>query len=700
MNKCIIRNIFRFSLITFLCAFFPFSAIAKVERIDITSREIFADGHQFGKTGSYEKLVGTIFYSADPELPANAGIIDLDKADRGPDGYVHYKADLFILKPADLSKGNGAILYDVNNRGNKLALRFFSGAPMKNDPQTIEDSGDGYLFREGYTLVWSGWDGELLPAKDRLRLLAPPASNDGEPITDIVQAELFTNSVPEDEILDTLSISWPSTVLGLHGAYPPTESGRKNATLTWRRAEKDPRIPIPRSQWDIISKTFPEEDPEWTSLPQVTLRLPCGFRPGYLYELIYEAKNPVVMGLGFAAVRDLISYLRHETNARNPLFDPDSSTSIHCTLGFGVSQSGRFLRDFLYQGFNADENGRIVFDGLIPHVAGAGRGFFNARFAQPTRTNFQHDGHLYPIDRFPFTYAVTTDPLTGKTDGILRRAFETGTVPYIMNVNTSADYWTRGASLSHTHPGGNVDAVIPKTVRFYALLGTSHSPSDYPARRSTGQQLNNPANYAPLLKALLAGLNKWVRGEGAPPPSAYPRFSNNTLASYSQDSTGFPYIPGVRYPEVIQQSALCDYGPHFEQEKIITIAPPTELSHYNTYVPRCDRDGNPIGGIRLPDLEIPLATFTGWNLRNPQAGADNELVSMNGSYIPFPKTKKERQRLGDPRPSIEERYTSFQDYVEKYKACAKEMVNQGYLLEEDIAPLVKEREQFRELFIK
>ena len=672
-------------------------AQAKVERVEITSQRIFAEGHDFGETGSYETLAGTVFYAVDPDLPANVGIVDLDKAKRGRDGLVHFKADLFILKAVDLTKGNGAILYDVNNRGNKLALRLFNDAPSTNDPRSLTDSGDGFLMRQGYTIVWSGWDGELLPADHRLRLLTPVATDNGKEITGIVRAELFAD-LSEDRPTDTLSVSWSSTSLDLHGGYPPTERGKKQATLTWRLREKDPRVPIPRSQWEIITRTFDEGDPTWTSLPQVTLHLPSGFRPGYLYELLYEAKNPVVMGLGFAAVRDLVSWLRFTPAEDNPLRDSTTGTFVRYVYGFGVSQSGRFLRDFLYQGFNADEEGRQVFDGLIPHAAGGGRGFFNARFAQPTRTNFQHDGHLYPVDTFPFTYADITDPFTGRTDGILHQARSAGTVPFIMHVNTTAEYWTRSGSLAHTDPQGQNDAEIPDSVRMYAFDGTQHGTGHYPAKRSSGQQLDNPTNYVPLLKALLVGLDTWARGQGQPPPSAYPRIDQGTLVDWKQETTGFPLIPGIRYPEVIQQPSLCDYGPHFPMEGIITMEPPAVWADYTVKVPRCDQDGNPLGGIRLPDVEVPLATFTGWNLRNRSAGAENELVSMNGSYIPFPKTREDRFRQGDPSLSVEERYRSFEDYIEKYTSFAKELVAKGYLLEEDVEPMLQEREQFRDLF--
>jgi hypothetical protein len=346
-----------------------------------------------------------------------------------------------------------------------------------------------------------------------------------------------------------------------------------------------------------------------------------------------------------------------------------------------------------------DEEGRRVFDGIIPHVAGGGRGFFNARFAQPTRTNFQHDGHLYPVDTFPFTYADCTDPLTGRTDGILRRAQAAGTVPYIMHVNSTAEYWTRSGSLAHTDPAGQVDMEIPDTVRMYALDGTQHGSGRYPARRSKGQQMDNPTNYVPLLRALLVGLDRWVRGEALPPPSAYPRIDQGILVDWKREATGFPFIPAVRYPEVIQQPSLCIYGPRFQEERIITIEPPAVVRDYTVKVPRCDKDGNPLGGIRLPDIQVPLATFTGWNLRDRHAGAENELLSMNGSYIPFPKTKEDRLRSGDPRLSIEERYGSFEEYVEKYTSSANELVAEGYLLQEDADQLIRGRDQFRDLFL-
>jgi hypothetical protein len=672
-------------------------ARAELKSLEIRRRVPFAGGAAFGDTGAYEKLVGVAHFAVDPKHPHNRDIVDLQLAPRNAEGKVEFDADFFILVPKDLSKGNRALLYDVNNRGNKLALGMFNSAANTNDPTTTEDAGNGFLFRRGYTVVWCGWIGELLPGKNRLLLAAPVVTEDGKPVRGVVRYEMVTD-VPAEAM--------PLSRRDNHGSYPPSEKGEAEGVLTWRQRETDERVVIPRGQWSLTRLPIPASDGGVRgTLGQVRCRVEGGFRPGYLYELVCEAEGPIVQGLGLAATRDLISFLRHDDGAGNPLRLADGKPAIERTLGFGVSQSGRFLRHFVYQNFNVDERGRRVFDGLMPHVAGGGLGFFNHRFAQPTRHNAQHEEHLYPADIFPFTYGDSDTPpgQPPRTDGILRRTLKENpeALPKIMHTQSAAEYWHRSGSLVHTDPLGAKDAVIPESVRVYAFGGTQHGPAaDPPGRGVTAQNLLNPGDYRPQLRALLDALDDWVRTGKAPPPSVYPRIDNGTLVGWRQSETGFPPLPGVRYPEVIQRPPVYDFGPEFAAKGIIRTEPPKVVGHYVVKVPRSDADGNDRGTLLPAEVAVPVATFTGWNLRRRDAGAEDMLMSLAGSYIPFPKTKAEAKKAGDPRASLEERYGTFAEYKRLLLARCDEMVKQRYLLKEDAERVLGAAEKRKGLFAK
>jgi hypothetical protein len=664
---------------------------AELRILEIIRREPFAGGASFGDTGPYEKISATAHFAVDPNHARNRLIVDLPLAPRNGDGLVEFASDVVILAPKDPAKGNGAVFYDVNNRGNKLALRFFNNAPSSNDPSDLKHAGDGFLFRRGYTIVWCGWIGELLPGDHRLLLQAPIATEKGKPIRGLVRYEMSTDK-PAEEL--------PLAGRPGHGSYPPTDKGVEGGALTWRMREADERIPIPRGQWSLEHKPVSKaEQGVGGTLPEVRLRVQGGFRPGYLYELICEAEGPIVQGLGFAAVRDLISFLKHDASERNPVRTASGKPALTRAHGFGVSQSGRFLRHFVYQGFNADEKDRRVFDGLMPHVAGGGLGFFNHRFAQPTRHNGQHENHTYPADVFPFTYGDSIDPFSRRTDGILHRLRDDDPklLPKILHTQSAAEYWHRSGSLVHTTPLGTKDADIPDEVRIYAFGGTQHGPAGDPPALGSGDNLPNPGDYRPQLRALLDALDAWVKDGTAPPPSVYPRIDQQTLVKWTQASTGFPALPGVRYPEVIQQPPAFDCGPSFERG-IIDHEPPEIRGQYTVLVAKSGPDGNDLGSLLPAEVAVPLATYTGWNLRRRDVGAEGMLASLMGSYFPLAKTKAERQKTGDPRQSLEERYGSFAEYRRRYDAGCEELVRRRYLLREDAERLSKGRERFRDWF--
>jgi hypothetical protein len=653
-------------------------AAAEVVRFEINGREPFADGRPFGNPGAYERIIGKVHFAVDPKLRQNQAIVDLNLAPKNATGKVEFASDLFILAPVELEKSNGAVLYDVNNRGNKLALGFFNERGG-NDPKTAADAGDGFLMRQGFIIVWSGWNGELLPGNDRMHLYPPVAKDNGRPIVGMVRCEIVPNSDAK-----RIDVNWAN-----HGSYRPTAKGLKSATLTWRLRPGDPRVSIPREQWTLHVTDVPSASPN--QLPRVELEAPAGLRKAYIYELIYEAQDPLVHGVCFASVRDLIAAFRYGGGQDNPLVRSGRPVAKRA-IGFGVSQSGRFLREFLYWGFNEDEEGRKVFDGVMPHVSGAGLGSFNHRFAQPTRHVNQHDHHDYPADRFPFAYETQTDPLSGCTDGILERASQTNTTPIVLHTQSAGEYWTRSGSLVHTDPQGARDSKLPDNVRIYAFGGTQHGPANYPPSKGDGQNLANPGDYRPLLRALLAALAKHGREGTELPKSVYPRISDGTLVDWRGPSTRFPSIPNVRYPEVIQQPPLLDFGPRWSDQWIIDVQPPRIQGEYTVLVPKCGSDGNELGCLLPPEVAVPLGTHTGWNLRSREAGAENELVSLGGSYIPFPVTKKERETLGDPRPSLEERYGNAEVYGSAVRRYCAHLQKHGYLLEEDVERIVSRLE--------
>jgi hypothetical protein len=679
------------ALLLLALAGWPAALVAEVVRLEVLHREPYAGGAGFGSTGAYESIRGIAHFAVDPANPANRKIVDLERAPRGPDGRVHFSADFHLLAPADPARGSGALLHDVNNRGNRLAVDFFNGPRPREGPAA--EAGNGFLMRRGHTVLWCGWIGELLPGSNRLLLRAPVATDGGKDMTGPVRFEMVCDAPAE-----TLPLSRREG----HGSYLPTERGEAEGRLTWRLREGDRRIPIPRAQWSLDRMPIPDAGGGVPgTLPQIRLRLAGGFQPGYLYELVYEAKGPIVQGLGYAAVRDLVSFLRRAEGEQNPLLAGDAGArrpAARRAIAFGVSQSGRFLRNFLHLGFNADEKGRKVFDALWPHVAGGGLGFFNHRFAQPTRHNAEHEEHLYPADRFPFAYGEMEDPFTGRWDAVIPRDLPPDAAPVVFHTQSAAEYWHRSGSLVHTDPAGKRDAEIPGNVRIYALGGTQHGPGSSPPARGIGQNLANPADYRPFLRALLDALDAWIAEGKLPPPSVYPRIADGTLIEPARYVDEWPAIPGVRPPEAIQRPPRADFGPDFHEKGIITIEPPRVTGSYSVLVPRPDRLGNDTGTLLLPEVAVPLATYTGWNLRARTAGAEGALLSLTGSYFPLPAGRADRAASGDPRPSLEEEHGSFDRYRERFIAACRDLEARRLLLEEDAARLIERREEERGRF--
>jgi hypothetical protein len=642
------------------------AAHARVTSIQIISRERAFGGYSFPKVGAYERIVGKGFGEISPSDRHNKMIVDLALAPRNAHGNVEYSFDFYILKPVDLSKGNHKIFYEAPNRGSKL-FGNFNRSRGGNDPASSPDPADTFLAPQGYTMVWSGWDfgAGTDNSNFNLTITLPTAKKpDGSSITG-----------PAYEYIVTPGASYALN-------YKPTTLDRTKATLTHRVHLDDVPQVVPASGW------------EYTDNGTSIRLLPAGtaFVPNDIYEFSYTAKDPTVNGIGFAAVRDFNSFLRYSAEdsagTRNPL-----ARDVTRIYTFTVSQPGRMLNDFRNLGFNEDENGKIVFDGLLQWIA-AGDGInLNYRFSQPARTERNRQDQLYVEGVFPFANQRTTDPITGKTAGRYDKCAESKTCPLAMEVYSANEYWVKAASLFTTDPAGKRDLPEHPLVRYYFISSEQHGTGN-PTSKGNCQQLQNPLDSAPVLRALWVALDEWSTKAIAPPPSAIPHLSDGTLVPpLPQRGVGFPQIPGVTYTGLMSTRYFFNYGSDFYSTGIMQINPPAVKPPifnnsqngpiYPSYVPKTDADGNDLAGVRLPDVTIPLATYTGWALRaGPHA---NDGCEAAGQYIPFPKTKAERKSSGDPRLSIEERYPSFAAYSSAIEKALDEMITKRLMLPEDRA---------------
>jgi hypothetical protein len=639
-------------------------------RLHLDARELFAAGMSFGDVGPYECLTGRVQFTIDPEAPAYRGVVDLDHAPRNTNGRAEYATEFTLLKPVDLTRGNRCLLYDVINRGNKRALQFFNDATHSNMPSSIEHAGNGFLMRRGYTVVWSAWQGDLLPGDGRMIMDLPVATASSGEITGTVRAEFIADGPG--------IVSLPLSGNAYSRSYNSVTLDTNTATFTRREYESDVRQLIPPESWQ-----FARVNDDGQPIPSTAdCYLQEGFRPGWIYELLYTAKHPLVLGLGFAGVRDFVSFLRHAERDAEDISNPlrHQSVGIEQAFAWGRSQSGRFLREFVYRGWNQDLKGRRVFDGIIPHVSGSGRVTLNYRFAQPGRYPRQHEDHLYPSDQFPFAYVTSTDPLSSQTDAILQRP---QTDPQVLHTQTSSEYWQRRGSLVHTDAFG-LDLPEHPQARIYLFASSQHfaEPQGIP-QYGVHQHPSNPLDTAPLLRALLEALEQWARHGVLPPPSHIPTRAAGTLVPATVVRTRFPCLADVTCPHMPNRLYFQDYGPDMIQGRFTQEPPRVDTAkEYAVLVPLVDPDGNDLPGIRTPHVEAPLGTFTGWNWR-PKRYGDKALASITGSYLPFAKTAVQRQATGDPRPPLDARYRSRFDYVGQIARAAHTLVEARLLLQED-----------------
>ncbi|MBV8518260.1 MAG: hypothetical protein JO197_12755 [Acidobacteria bacterium] len=604
------RRLFAIALLTFAAV----SASARVVRLDIASRTDVGD--------RYEKITGRVLFAVDPNNPHNKIVTDLDKAPRDEHGEVTFTSDVVILRPK--CGGNETLYLEVPNRG---GIGFFA------DPKN-----DDTLFRRGYTMVWLAWQFDVRPDPTLLHFDAPIARG----VRGRVRSDFIVEKpAPTYTIGNIVDASYGHEVMSQLGGigYPVADRNGRDNVLTQRESMGAARRTIPRAKWHFTDDR--------------TIALDGGFQPHTIYEIVYTAADPAVVGAGMAATRDFVAWAKH---------DPASPIPVKHALALGISQTGRFLRHFVYDGFNADENGQQVFDGVLSYVPGGGRGNFNHRFAQPSRAILTPVPYAYPVDVFPFTDLPTTDPVTGVTAGLLDRATADHVVPKIFYVNTAHEYWSRGGSLIHTTADGKSDVPFPPTSRLYFVSGTGHIDGPWPPEVAAGgQALQNPIGYYFTMHALIDAMNAWVTQGTEPPPSRYPKIADGTLVRVEDLAAKQIAFPKWAYAPVRADQSS---------------EPPRVTGNYVTLVPQVDADGNELAGVRAPFLTVPLAAYTGWNLRAPGTGFEGDRLGFAGSMFPFTKEQ------------IAQRYPSRDAYLGRITSATLQLMNDRYMSSEDALQLL------------
>jgi hypothetical protein len=622
-----------------------------VTGFEIALRRPLAGGQSFGDAGPYEELKGRLRFAIDPAHAANRGVTDISLAPRGSSGRVEFSADLSLLVPVDRSRASGRALIDVVNRGNTVSVPNFNHATRPtfapgNDPNPPIDVGDGFLMRRGYVVASCGWQFDLPDVPGLIRLYGVEAREQDQAVRGRVYVQL---QAPEDVADFLLSDR-------AHQAYPAADLDERDAVLTVRDMPDDAPEVIPRSRWKfaraVAGRVTPDARHVW---------LEGGFAKGRLYHLAYTATDAQVIGLGLVALRDCAAWLK----------SGEAPAQARWIYAYGRSQTGRLLRTLIYYGLNADERGGEALDGVIANVAGGMRGEFNQRFGQNSKDRPWTMCHLEPFQVEP--------------RGRLK----------VMYTNTSAEYHRGDASLIHTDPDGGRDVEHGADVRVYHFAGTEHGTGVWPPTDSQSapadphgwvdrsQHVRGVVNYGRLLRACLINLDRWVTEGIAPPPSRHPRIGDGTAVPPETLAKTFDGIPGTRYPRRHARPQRLDFGADNEMRRI-TRVPPRVGAPYGTRVPAVDADGNEVGGIALPELSVPLATHTGWNLRHHDIGGVDQLLVFAGATLPFARTRRERESVGDPRPAIEERYASREAYLARVREAAQALVKERYLLEEDV----------------
>ena len=656
-------------------------AHARITKIQILNSGTAFGGHSFAGVGQYEFITGIATGEVDPKNPQNALITDIQLAPKNAAGHVVYSHNFYILQPLDPSKGNHKMMYEPPNRGGKTYQMLNNTPTGTNDPQALTDStvlDDSFLWTRGYITAWSGWENNLGPLSGLTATASLPivGTDPNNPVTG-----------PAYEYIVTGAASFSLV-------YPPATTDKSKAVLTHRVHLDDPPVPVAAGGWDYTSAPDPVNP--GSTIPNGAIKLnPGPFVNNDIYEFSYTAKNPTVNGLGLAAIRDFNSFLRF---ASHDDFGTPNPIRGHIDRIYTEtsSQPARTLNDFVHLGFNEDESHRKVFDGMMQWI-GAGDGLnMNYRWSQTKRTNRNRQELLYLEGLYPFANVPTFDPISGTSDWRYRRCEETHTCPLATEFYSANEFWVKAGSLMSTDPTGRFDLPDHPLTRNYLLSSKQHGGAGDPTSKGVCQQFLNPLDSAPVQRALWTDLDEWSTAGIQPPPSQVPLLRDHTLVPPNQDAVGFPHIPGVTYTGLKTTRYQLNYGPNFYKTFVPTINPPVITPPYEdnkangpiypSYVPTTDSDGNDVAGIRLPELVVPLATYTGWGLRSGVWANDG--CESSGQYIPFQSTKAARVAASDPRPSVQERYPSFDDYRAKVVVAVDNLVRSRFLICDDTQDIV------------
>ncbi|MBW2622109.1 MAG: hypothetical protein JRD68_04330 [Deltaproteobacteria bacterium] len=636
---------------------------------ELKSKRPYVGGRTFGEAGVYDSITGVLTFAVDPENDSNAFIVDLNLAPREENGCVCFRADFKLLTPADPSRANGRVIIEPPNRGNRMILANFNRL-LYQDQASGEfiPGGDGFLFQRGYSVVSIGWQWDVYRDQELLGFEPPYAIQDDRPIKGKTIVEIRPNTLEYTRLLANR----------IHKPYPAFDLTEQEATLLVRDFDNDEARLIPRSDWRFARKTENGIEP---SRKHVYLK--TGFEPGKIYQVIYTTEGAPVAGAGLLAIRDVASFLRYDDSDLNP-----AALTFNHAYGFGISQTGRVLRHLIYLGLNIDEEGRMVYDGILAHIAGSLHGGVNHRFAQPSDSVIPTFSYL-----FPFADNTVTDPLTGRTDGLLEKLRERDAVPRIMYTNTATEYWRGDGSLIHININGGRDLEPAPESRIYHFAGTRHGTGSLPLtnKNPTGEHGRhgfNIVDYTPLLRAALTNLDQWASENVEPPPSIHPRLDDGTAVDRREVIATFENNLAVPAPdpEKLRVTRTIDLGPEAGQG--IGRYPMIQGEAYPCFVSAVDDDGNELAGIRLPDITVPAATHMGWNLRAPEIGAPEQMLSLQGSSIFLAKSKFWRENSNDQRPSLEERYQNREEYLKKVRSETEKLVSERYLLAEDVELVV------------
>lgn len=659
--------------------------MSQVISLDIRSRRPFAGGATFGETGTYDLIVGRAELALRPDQIGSDGVYEADFIETDDQGRIRAATDIWMLVPTDASKANGSLLFEFVNRGNKRMLQFFNSGSASNNPSSTADAGNGFLMRQGFSLLIAAWQGDVLPGGHRVVIDLPGFTGPANRMTAMITAELINEGGP---VATCLPLSGKTGTRSYPVVNPET------AILVRRRYPHSQAEEISQDRWSFAflegaggglgagdiqgaeQAIHPSDRHVW---------LPEGFQPGWIYQLTYEASKPLAFDIGFVAVGELVSYLRHSTESANPL-----AGRIRHTIGWGRSQSGRAIRDFLYRGFNRDHAGRTIFDGMLPHISGGGKTTMNRFQNLVIAASREYEDYLHPSDRFPFSYASSTDHLSGQTDSILKRP---DSDPKVIHTQSASEYWHRRGSLVHTDTRGN-DLEQPDNVRVYLWSSSQHWSDPKPALPPKGVCMNyqNVVQTVMFFRSTLMLMHRWLAEACPPPASRIPQRSNGSLVDAADYR--FPAPRGLALPKRANPLHVVDYGPGFDEGHAAPARPFVDTLHsYAVLVPQADSDGNDLAGLRAPMVDVPLGSYTGWNLR-AQGHGSGMLHGFSGSYIPFAETPEEAELMDDPRPSITSRYADAPAYSLAIETAARALVANRLLLEEDVNTAVETAKNF------